>query len=194
MLRKCAFSAVAIAVLSSGALAGILQQGDFKIGAVNLLAQSSGPSWTSNGNLAVVGQGQIATKSCTLRAIQFEGAILGQWGSTVGACGTLGIMQLAGARGEQGQLIGDCCGPKIQEQHLGVGLGQRITLVGGMGSASAKQGIAAGQLQAGSNPAGMMGEGQFIAAAQDGKVSGVCSNAVVASGVIAVANQGQVVD
>ena len=181
MLRSIVFSLVAVALLSSVALAQVtvtcppdfkLQMQNFAIGSTNLVSLVGAGGSAGNMNMATIFQNQQDQKICSWanqqQVVTFiqEGCI----GATCGGAWLIGQGALVG--GAQMQLIGDGCSPKIESQGLDVGLTQEVLKADGTGAATAIHSLGVVQQQAAGNSAGTMSETNAVAAGQFSSVSG----------------------
>ena len=181
MLRSIVFSLVAVALLSSVALAQVtvtcppdfkLQMQDFTIGSANLVTLVGAGGSASNMNMATIFQNQQDQKICSW-ADQQEVVTFIQDGCIGASCGgSWGIGQTAMAVGGQMQLIGDGCNTKMESQGLNVGLTQEAVKADGTGAATAIHSLGVVQQQAAGNSAGTMSETNAVAAGQFSSVSG----------------------
>lgn len=182
MLSKVSLSVVALALLSSVALAQVtvvtcppnfkLQMQDFAIGSANLVTLVGAGGSATNMNLATIYQTQQDQKICSWGNQQQVVTFI-QDGCIGASCGgAWAIDQLAMVGGGQMQLIGDGCAPKIESQGLDVGLAQLVMKNDGTGAATAIHSLGVVQNQAAGNSAGMMSETNAVAAGQYSSVAG----------------------
>ena len=180
MLKKVSLSVVALTFLSGVALATLpdcppgfkLQHQDFAIGSINLVGLVGAGGEAHGMNTATIIQEQHDMKLCST-ACQDELVLFVQEGCVVGMCGGLwDVTQEALVAGDQWQLVGDGCGPKMEAQGLVVGLGQMVTKIDGSGVANGGQTLAVIQNQGAANSAGMMGQSNVVLAGQLGSVAG----------------------
>jgi len=178
MFGKVIVSVAVLTLLCNAALAVIptcppdfkLQYQDFSIGSINLVSLvGAGGEATSTNNTMILNN-QTDTKLCS-SAYQDALVVFVQSGCVIGQCGgAWNVMQEAIVGGEQVQLIGDGCGPKMETQGLMVALGQMVTKVDGSGNATGNHTLAVVQNQAAINSAGTMTESSVVLA---GQLSGV---------------------
>jgi hypothetical protein len=180
MLKSVVSSAIVLVFMSSVALATLpdvlpgfkMQHQDFAIGSINLVGLVGAGGQAHGMNTATIIQNQHDMKLCS-SACQDELVLFVQKGCVVGTCGGLwDVTQEALVAGDQLQLVGDGCGPKMEAQGVGILLGQMVTKVDGSGVANGDQTLAVVQNQGTANSAGMMNQSNVVLAGQLGSVSG----------------------
>ncbi len=180
-MKSIVFSSIVLALLSSVALATTppemfpgfkWQQQDFAIGSINLVGLVGAGGQAQGMNTATIIQNQHDMKPCST-ACQDELVLFVQEGCVIGTCGGLwDVMQEALVAGDQWQLIGDGCGPKMEAQGVAVGLGQMLTKIDGSGAANGAQTLAVIQNQGAANSGGMMSQSNVVLAGMLGSVAG----------------------
>lgn len=171
MYKGFVVSIAFVLLMSSGAFADIGQAEGFGVGASNLVMLLGGPGAVYGGNVGMVGHGQQAADgSLGTIAMQNEAGILNQGASAVSTFGLLGIIQDAGAVGQQWQLAAGGLG--LQGQILDLYLAQELLKLDSVGGVLGAQGAVVGQVQIIVSPYGVSGDAQFVGVAQFGAVGG----------------------
>ena len=195
MYKATLFGIAVVAMLSSVASAQIiiatstppdpaagfkLQTEAFAIGAGNLLTLSGAGGTAQNANTVAIFQNQDDCKPCSW-GNQNQVVTFSQVGNIGAQCGgAWGILQGAAVGGNQWQLIGDGCGPKVEHQNLLVDLGNGLTKNDGSGAAIASHAVGVVQNQNAGNSAGLMSQTNAVAAGQNSIVAGgPCTDATV---------------
>jgi hypothetical protein len=202
MIKSIVCSSVVVMLLTGAAVAVIpaipttpgviLQYEDFGIGSGNILCLQGADGVVWNTNYSDIIQSQNACQPCSW-ANQGTVGLFVQDGKICAECGgTWDIMQEALIGGGQMQLIGEGCGPKLQNQGLDIMLGQGADKVDGTGAALANQSFGVAQSQNASNSAGTLSESNAVLV---GQVSGIMgtpgTSGVVTSGISVATNQVQ---
>jgi hypothetical protein len=195
MLKSIVFSSLALILLSSVALATDLvvpdgykyMQQDFTIGALNVV-QLVGDGEASCINTATIIQDQQDCTSCA-GASQDTLALFIQEGGAVGRCSASAVAQEAIVAGNQWQLVGGGCAPKMQAQGLGVVLAQVVAKDDGFSVVGANHTLAVVQNQGAGSMGGMMSESNVVVASQDSMIAGACANGTVTSGLTVTTDQ-----
>jgi len=192
MLSRFTLSVAVVLLVSSGALAGIMQYQDFSVGLQECIDLLHGHQEGGSFKSVVVTNDQCAEAPCPTLANQHQFGCLTQNVSASGDCGVVGVLATLNALGIQDQAIGDCVEPKIQCQALTLDGIQAITKSDGPGQANALNQAILTQNQSGTNQAGNMNEQSTIMALQQANLRGdACATGLVASTMYVTTSQSQ---
>jgi hypothetical protein len=145
-------------------------------------------------NLAVC-NGQSAERACGACAEQSLLANLAEIGHASGDCAIVGVLQSVTAMGTQGQVIGDCCGPKAGMQTLALDAEQELVKAEGPGAGDGLHQIVLREDQYGANPAGTLQESATVLGLQSSNLTGsACATGTVDSAMCVTTIQTQATD
>jgi len=155
-------------------MGSIGQTQGFSLYGENAASQVGSSASSSAGNMLTVGQSNNLTEFCSPMLTQNQGSMLMQGASTSGHCGTLGVQQIGGSTGNQGQLLASigCKDMTTQTQSLGSTIQMAIDKDGGHGAAEGTQSSIADQSQTILSGKTIMNSTQSIGSIQNGSVSG----------------------
>lgn len=166
-------SIVAVLLLSSAGLAGILENQGFTLFAPNIIYKAGPAGSAQGGNSATVGQDQRDSDSLGNIALQGQTAVLNQGAVAVGQGGASEVLQTAIANGGQTQATP----PPVQNQWLDLLMDQVVDKTGGLGSVQGDQAFVGVQNQIEVGPWGVAGNSNIVGAAQFSALGGgPCSN------------------
>ena len=192
MLRKVLLSVAVVLWVSSVSFAGIEQAQTFGVDlqeAIELMhGHQNGDSFKS----IVVTNTQNACAPCPTLGAQSQFACLMQSANAIGDCAVILVGTSLTAIGMQGQMIGECCEPKMQLQSLGLNGLQAIQKSDGPGEGHTMNQAILRQTHDGANACGGMSETSTVMALQLANLTGeACATGTVVSSMDVTTTQSQ---
>jgi hypothetical protein len=186
MLRVIAASMVFVLMIGSGAFAGLLHEQITGIGLTNCLEFVQGEQQASSLQNLIVDNSQCATGLCNSLASENLFASIGEAATAWGQCGTVGVLQALGITGTQMQAVDEGVGPKVQDQTLGVEVGQSLSKMNGAGYGDALHTVVVNEGQSANNAAGYMDESATVMGMQTSTLFGEPGAAGAVTGTMTV--------
>jgi hypothetical protein len=186
MLKVIAASMVFVLMIGSGAFAGLLHEQITGIGLTNALEFIQGEQNASSLQNLIVDNSQCATGMCGSLASENLFASIGEAATAWGQCGAVGVLQALGISGTQMQVVDEGVGAKVQDQTLGVEVGQSISKMNGAGYGDALHTVVVNEGQSVNNAAGYMDESATIMGMQTSTLFGEPGAAGMVTGTMQV--------
>lgn len=169
MKKRVVSSMIVVVLLAGGTFGSALHDQITSIGMANMIEFAQGDQTAQSLQNLVVDNRQDVI------GVAGEGlfASIGQSLGALGDCAEIGALQDVAIVGNQMQNIGDCIGPLIQGEALGVDALQSLSRANGVGAADALQTIVLNAGQGGANAGGSVDEATTVMGMQTSSIDGL---------------------